>query len=391
MWIWRPTKAEFFSHYYEGRIRPRHAYAMGLIYWWARLGSLAPGLVNFVARLPVANSFLKALGGISQRRDIPAFAPETFRSWWQRRPIRNQVAPPVLLWPDTFNNHFHPQTAKAAVEVLEDAGFRVTIPHKSLCCGRPLYDFGMLTTAKGLLREILDTLRPEIEASIPIVGLEPSCVAVFRDELKNLFPMDEDAKRLSTQVFILSEFLEKKAPDYQLPTLKRKALVHKHCHHEHVMTFDAENEVLKKLGLDYELLNSGCCGMAGSFGFESSHFEISEAIGERVLLPAVRDASDDTLIIADGFSCREQIAGLTGRGALHLAQVLQMALHEGPAGPPKPLPESHYQPLGQWEPEPSALVPAMVVGAGVLLGVGIAWVLARQAGSHRRPALPWRT
>lgn len=148
-------KAEFFSHYYEGRIRPRHAYAMGLIYWWARLGSLAPGLVNFVARLPVANSILKALGGISQRRAIPAFAPETFRSWWQRRPIRNRFAPPVMLWPDTFNNHFHPQTARAAVEVLEDAGFRVTIPHKSLCCGRPLYDFGMLTTAKGLLAKFL--------------------------------------------------------------------------------------------------------------------------------------------------------------------------------------------------------------------------------------------
>ena len=168
---------------------------------------------------------------------------------------------------------------------------------------------------------------------MPVVGLEPSCVAVFRDEMMNLFPMDEDAKRLSANTFILSEFLEKKAPHYQLPKLERKALVQKHCHHEHVMKFDAENSVLKKLGLDYELLDSGCCGMAGSFGFESDHYDVSVAVGERKLLPAVRAADSDTLIIADGFSCREQIAGLTGRGALHLAQVIQMAMHEGPAGP----------------------------------------------------------
>ena len=157
----------------------------------------------------------------------------------------------VLLWPDTFNNHFHPQTPRAAVEVLEDAGFQVIVPDKSLCCGRPLYDFGMLQTAKDMLREILDTLQHEIEAGTPMVGLEPSCVAVFRDELMNLFPMDEDAKRLSSQTFILSEFLDKKAPDYRVPRLRRKALVHKHCHHEHVMGFDAENSILKQLGLNY--------------------------------------------------------------------------------------------------------------------------------------------
>ncbi len=245
---------------------------------------------------------------------MPSFAPETFVSWFRRRAPRNVGRPRVVLWPDTFNNHFHPQTAKAAVEVLEAAGFQVVVPPKPLCCGRPLYDFGMLDTAKGLLREILDVLRPEIEAGTPVVGLEPSCVAVFRDEMMNLFPMDEDAKRLSANTFILSEFLEKKAPDFRLPKLKRKALVQKHCHHEHVMKFDAENAVLKKLGLDYELLDSGCCGMAGSFGFEAEHYDVSVAVGERRLLPAVRAADADTLIIADGFSCREQIAGLTDRG-----------------------------------------------------------------------------
>ena len=210
-------KAEFLAHHYQGRLRPRHAYAMGLIYWWARIGSLMPGLVNFVTRLPIVGPALQVLGGISTRRKMPVFAPETFRAWWDRRPARNRGGSRVILWPDTFNNHFHPQTAKAAVEVLEDAGFQVVIPHKSLCCGRPLYDFGMLPTAKAMLREIIDTLRPEIEAGTPIVGLEPSCVAVFRDELMGLFPMDEDAKRLSNQTFILSEFLEKKAPDYRVP------------------------------------------------------------------------------------------------------------------------------------------------------------------------------
>ncbi len=250
-----------------------------------------------------------------------------------------------MLWADTFNNHFHPQTLKAAVEVLEDAGFHVMVPQQSLCCGRPLYDFGMLDTARRLLRQILDMLRPEIEAGIPFVGLEPSCVAVFRDEMHGLFPMDEDSKRLGDNFLTLAEFLEKKATGYRVPKLRRKALVHGHCHHTHVMTLTHEQSVLKDMGLNYEMLDSGCCGMAGSFGFEASHYDVSVAVGERVLLPAVRQAEEDTLIIADGFSCREQIAGLTGRGALHLAQALQMALHDGPrgvAGPPRSLPTSRW-------------------------------------------------
>jgi len=366
-------KAEFLSHYYEGRVRPRHAYAMGLIYWWARIASLAPGVVNLVSHAPIIGKVIQALGGISTRRKMPAFAPETFTHWFRRRAPRNVGRPKVILWPDTFNNHFHPQTAKAAVEVLEHAGFQVVIPARSLCCGRPLYDFGMLHTAKAMLREILETLRPELEASTPIVGLEPSCVAVFRDEMMNLFPMDEDAKRLSSETYLLSEFLEKKVPGYQPPKLHRKALVQAHCHHEHVMKFDKEKSILDKLDLDYEKLDAGCCGMAGSFGFESSHYDVSVAVGERKLLPAVREAPDDTLIIADGFSCREQIAGLTDRGALHLAQVLQMALHEGPDGPRGDLPEARYQPLGKWEPAPSPASYVAVAAAGLLVGVGVAW------------------
>ena len=370
-------KAEFLSHYYEGRLRPRHAYAMGLIDVWARLASLAPGVVNLVTHAPVLGKVFQWLGGISTRRETPYFAPETFRAWWRKRPPRNLGRPRVLLWPDTFNNHFHPQTAKAAVEVLEAAGFHVVVPRAALCCGRPLYDFGMLDRAKALLRRVLDELRPEIEACTPVVGLEPSCVAVFRDEMMNLFPMDEDAKRLGKNTFVLSEFLRQKAPDFRLPKLRRKALVQKHCHHEHVMKFTAEEAVLAQLGLDFEVLNSGCCGMAGSFGFEAGHYDVSVAVGERFLLPAVRRADPETLIIADGFSCREQIAGLTDRGALHLAQVIQMALNEGPDGPYEALPERAYQPLGRWEPQPSLTAQAAVAGLGLLAGVGLVWALTR--------------
>ncbi len=364
-------KAESYSHYYEERLRPRHAYAMGWIYWWARLASWMPGVVNAMTHAPGFGKVLQWLGGISTRRRMPAFAPQTFKEWWSGRPVRNVGRPGVILWADTFNNHFHPQTLKAAVEVIEDAGFRVLVPRPSLCCGRPLYDFGMLDTAKGLLRKILDRLCPEIEAGIPFVGLEPSCVAVFRDEMRNLFPMDEDANRLHDNFFTLAEFLNKKAPGYRLPKLRRKAKVHGHCHHTHVMTLKHEVSVLKDMGLDFELLNSGCCGMAGSFGFEAGHYDVSVAIGERILLPAVRDSADDELIIADGFSCREQIAGLTDRGALHLAQVMQMALREGPRGVEKGRPEIEYQPLGKWEPAITHGVVALALGAGALLGLAL--------------------
>jgi Fe-S oxidoreductase len=376
-------KAEFLSHYYEGRLRPRHAYAMGWIYWWARLASWMPGLVNALTRAPGLGKLSQWMGGISTHRKMPAFANETFKDWWRRRPPRNLGMPPVMLWADTFNNHFHPQTLKAAVEVIEDAGYRVMVPQPSLCCGRPLYDFGMLDTAERLLQQILDTLRPEIEAGIPFVGLEPSCVAVFRDELRGLFPMEEDAKRLRGNFFTLAEFLEKKAKGYAVPKLRRKALVHGHCHHSHVMTLSHEQSVLKNMGLNFEMLDSGCCGMAGSFGFEASHYDVSVAVGERVLLPAVRQADDDTLIIADGFSCREQIAGLTDRGALHLAQVLQMALHEGPQGPDGGIPEAEYEPLGKWEPAPTPGLAVVALGVGALLGFGLARVVGQLANGRR--------
>src|SRR5262249_54969936 len=272
----------------------------------------------------------KTMAGMASARRIPAFAPQPFKAWFRQRGSRNDGGRRVILWPDTFNNYFHPETAKAAVEVLEAAGYRVEVPELWLCCGRPLYDYGMLAHAKSLLRRILETLHLQIAAGVPVVVLEPSCAAVFRDELINLFPHDEDAKRLRHQTFLLSEFLEK-ADGFPWPTFQRRALVLGHCHHKALMGMQAEEAVLSKLGLDFEVLDSGCCGMGRSFGFErGDRYDVSMRAGERVLLPAVRSAPIDTLIIADGFSCREQIAQTTNRQALHLADILQMARHAGP-------------------------------------------------------------
>src|SRR5581483_2903131 len=207
-------KAEFLSHYYARRARPITGYSMGLIYWWSRLAARMPGVANFFTQTPVLSALAKTMAGVAAQRRMPAFASQIFKQWFRQRDLKNVGCPQVILWPDTFNNHFHPETAQAAVEVLEAAGYQVIVPEQSLCCGRPLYDYGFLDLAEKLLRDILDSLRPQIEAGIPVVALEPSCAAVFRDELRNLFPHDADAKRLASQTYLLSEFLEKKATHY---------------------------------------------------------------------------------------------------------------------------------------------------------------------------------
>jgi FAD/FMN-containing dehydrogenase/Fe-S oxidoreductase len=333
-------KAEFLSHYYQGRLRPRSAYAFAHIDIWARLASSAPGLANLATQLPFLRAISKAAAGMPLERRIPAFAPQSFRAWFRQRQRRNRGAEPVMLWPDTFNNYFLPSTAQAAVEVLEAAGFEVVIPQSTLCCGRPLYDFGLLDRAKRLLLKTLDRLAPEIEAGVPLVVLEPSCAAVFRDELLNLFPHDRRARQLSEQTLLLSEFLHRKAANFQLPRLPGKALIHGHCHQKSVMSMSMSDEqaILEKLGLDWSAPAPGCCGMAGGFGFERDKYDVSVAIAQLELVPAVRQAAPDCLIIADGFSCREQIAQCTDRGALHLAEVIQMALrgaHYLPGSPPE--------------------------------------------------------
>jgi FAD/FMN-containing dehydrogenase/Fe-S oxidoreductase len=311
-------KAEFLHHHYAGRPRPRAAYAMGLIPWWARLASGFPGIANGMTQGPFSG-ILKKLGGVHPDRSLPAFARRTFRDGFAAR----SGTPTVLLWPDTFTNFFQPRIAHAAVEVLEAAGHRVGIPRQVLCCGRPLYDFGMLDLARRQLRQILASLRPEIAAGLPVVGLEPSCVAVFRDELVNLFPEDEAAHRLSAQTFTLAEFLVREG--FEPPRRSGEAIVQGHCHHHSVMGMDADRTLLSRLGVDFKILDAGCCGMAGAFGFEAEHYEVSLAVAGQGLLPAVRAAGPEVLILADGFSCREQIGQLTGRGARHLAEVLVAA------------------------------------------------------------------
>ena len=370
-------KAEFLSHYYERRLRPRYAYASGLIYWWARAAARMPATANFATQTPGLSHLAKLLAGYSQKREIPRFAPETFTQWFARRGVRHAGRPRVMLWPDTFNNHFTPQVAKAAVDVLEHAGYQVHIPPRSLCCGRPLYDYGMLDTAKRMLRDTLDTLREPIRDGVPVVALEPSCTTVFRDELTNLLHGDEDAVRLSKQTFILSEFLKDRVPDYQPPILQRKALVHGHCHHKSELHFEAEVDLLKQAGLECEVPHSGCCGMAGSFGYEADHYQTALACGERVLLPSVRQAAKDTLIVTDGFSCREMIRQETDRRAVHFAQVLQMAMQEGAAGPHGPLPETRYTAV-----DPTPAVPAGVLAAAACGAAGLWWALNRR---HARP------
>jgi FAD/FMN-containing dehydrogenase/Fe-S oxidoreductase len=319
-------KAEFLSHFYDERTRPLNHYAFTHIDRWSRIASIAPGFANFLTHSPGLRELAKFAAGVARERNVPRFARQSFRSLLKKRREAKSSGPPVMLWPDTFNNYFHSETAIAAVEVLEAAGFTVQIPKGNVCCGRPLYDFGMLDRAKKLLLRTLAMLEPEIADGIPVVVLEPSCAAVFRDEMLNLLPNDVRAQTLARQVMLLSEFLEKHCKNFKMPELKRKALVHGHCHHKAIMKMTAEESVLRRMGIDCQTPAPGCCGMAGAFGFEKEKYATSIAIGELELLPAVRNAPDDWLIIADGFSCREQIEQCTGRTSMHLAEVIQMAL-----------------------------------------------------------------
>ena len=319
-------KAEFLSKYYKRRLRPAAAYSMGLIMFHARIASRMPRVANFLTQAPGVGRLTKRLGGLSPQREMPSFARQTFKAWWEGRGAVNPHADPVLLFPDTFSNFLRPEPLKAAVTVLEDAGFRVVVPKQALCCGRPLYDYGMLDTAKLFWRRMLKTLAPQIRAGVPLVGVEPSCVAAFRDELPNLMPHDEDAKRLSLQALTLAEFLQQHAPDWDAPRLARQAKVHGHCHQKATIGLGAEEELYGRLDLDYEILDSGCCGLAGSFGFEREHDGISRRIGEARLMPAVREASSETLLIADGFSCKTQIEELTDREAVHTAEAIASAI-----------------------------------------------------------------
>ena len=322
-------KAEFLSHYYETHRRPRQAMFMGRIGQWAPLASCFPRLTNFMTSTPPLARIGKWIAGIAPQRALPAFAPRPFRAIAKRQgigqrtgavPARNKV----ILWVDTFNEHFSPDIATAAVDVLTRLGFDVTLPRKRLCCGRPLYDYGLLDEARALLRTAVDELADEIGAGVPVVGLEPGCLSVFKDELLKQLPDEPLAKRLAAQTFLFSDFVAQ--AEFAWPQLDADVIVHGHCHQKSLFGMKGETALLDKLGVRWTLLDTGCCGMSGSFGFNDAHYDLSMKIGEGKLLPLVRQANDDAIVVTNGFSCREQIEQGAGRTPLHIAQLAQRAL-----------------------------------------------------------------
>jgi Fe-S oxidoreductase len=316
-------KAEFLANYYVLRWRSLPSHFFGRIHEFARVASLAPGIANAIAGGP-GGTLAKRLLGLHPDRALPRFAGQTFRQWFNTRTPLNTGGDEVMLFPDTFNNYFEPEVAIAATEVLERAGFSVTIPPRVLCCGRPLYDQGMLEAARRRLLDLLAILGPYAERGVSVVGLEPSCLLTLRDELPRLFPRLSAVHKLANKAMLLDEFLAKKAPGFAPPELKGRVLVHGHCHQKSLAGMGSELALLARAGeLQVEAPDAGCCGMAGAFGYDAHHFEISRAIGDRVLLPAIRDLAADGLIIADGFACRTQIRHFCpDRHPLHIAQVL---------------------------------------------------------------------
>jgi FAD/FMN-containing dehydrogenase/Fe-S oxidoreductase len=379
-----PTyKAEFLHHHFKSakRWRPRHAYAFGFIDQAARLASRFPEIANAATQTRGIARLAKRAAGMDGARRIPAFAPITLQAWFARRAPVNPTGPRVVLWPDTFNNHFHTNVGVACVEALEAAGWQVAMPHGHVCCGRPLYDYGFLDAAERYLRRTLDALRDDIRAGTPIVGMEPSCVAVFKDELPKMLPHDDDARRLVDAIHHYSELFE--SFDVEVPRIERRALMWGHCHHKATGGMEPEQRLLSRMGLDIEPVNGGCCGLAGSWGFEAGKHDISMQCGEEALLPAVRDAEQEALIVADGFSCKTQIEQAhTGRRALHVAEVMKLAREHGADGPAGIAPEAAL--ADRRPPAPRAVrraralsLAGAVAATGAAIGGGVARLYAR--------------
>lgn len=325
-----PTyKAEFLYHHFRSlrRWRPRYAYAFGFIDQAARLASAMPELANLATQTPGLSRIAKALGGIDRRRPLPTFAPMTLQQWFAARPVVNAGGRRVILFPDTFNNRLHTDVGVACVEAVEAAGWRVVMPMGHICCGRPLYDYGFLDAAQHYLAHVLDRLRDEIRAGTPVVGMEPSCLAVFKDELKKLMPDDDDADRLARNSYHFAEFLTSfdiEPPKVSAQGSAPRVLLWGHCHQRATGGVDADEKVLEKMGIDVEPVSGGCCGLAGSWGFEQGKYQISLDCGEQALLPAIRK-NPDALVVANGFSCQTQISDSGAASALHLGQVMAMA------------------------------------------------------------------
>jgi len=332
-------KAEFLAHHYKGRLRPASHYSMGWLPAAALLAARAPGLVNAAGRAPGLSRLIRAAGGIDQHRELPQFARERFTKWHARRgsrparPASADASPDgtsarrdgerVILWPDTFTNSFHPEVGKAAVAVLEDAGFTVQVPAQPVCCGLTWISTGQLGVAAWMLKRTIRLLRRELQAGTRVVVLEPSCAAVFRSDAADLLGSD-DARLLAKRTRTLAEVLTEagwRPPAQTGP--RRTAIAQVHCHQHAIMGFDTDTELLMACGVDVDVLDSGRCGLAGNFGFEAGHYEVSVACAEHGLWPAVRDARPEETVLADGFSCRTQIqAGHLGREGIHLAQLL---------------------------------------------------------------------
>ncbi|MGB6742319.1 MAG: FAD-binding and (Fe-S)-binding domain-containing protein, partial [Terracidiphilus sp.] len=334
-------KSEFLVQHYKGRLRPLQHYVFGFADRLARFGSFAPSLTNALLNGPITSTIIKRVAGIAPERQLPRLASESYQrlrraanraqmpgapgldsETWET--TKTNAPQPVLLWPDTWNNYYHPSTLAAAESVLTQAGFQVQVPQGHICCGRPLYDFGLLTHARAYLANVLERMAAHIDAGTPFIFLEPSCASVFKDELLELLPNDPRAARLQQQVWLLADWLAAKAPNFAAGRLTgAHILVHGHCHHKAVFGGPAsEISLLRQAGATVEPIQAGCCGMAGPFGFEADKFEVSKIIANDGLLPAVESADQMTIIVADGFSCREQIAQLSNRRALHFAEVL---------------------------------------------------------------------
>ncbi|MGW2691022.1 FAD-binding and (Fe-S)-binding domain-containing protein [Streptomyces sp. NPDC001296] len=336
-------KAEFLHHHYAGRRRPAAHYAMGWLPVWLRAVArtrTAP-VVNALAALAPAAALAKRLAGIAPERGLPRPARETFSRWWRRERARRNRAgtgtPPgdrVVLWPDTFTEHLSPSVGRAAVRVLEAAGLRVLPPptvrarraplpasHGRVCCGLTYVSTGQLDRARAVLRRTLDLMEPVLAAGLPVVVLEPSCAAALRTDLPELLHDDPRAARLAAAVVTFAEALERHAPDWTPPSLDGPVVGQNHCHQHAVLGDAADRRLRAAAGLTGEL-SGGCCGLAGDFGFTKGHYEVSTACAEEQLLPAVRSAPGDAVVLADGFSCRTQLAQLAGRRARHLAEVL---------------------------------------------------------------------
>jgi FAD/FMN-containing dehydrogenase/Fe-S oxidoreductase len=324
-------KAEFLAHHWKGRQwrRPRSDFALGWLPLAARAVSrlrLAP-VVNTLTHTPGLHRAATLLGGL-EHREVPLFAGETLQQWYARRgPQGDGHRGTVVLWPDTFSNYFHPHVGQAAVEVLESAGWRVSIPEEPGCCGLTWISTGQLATGKRILQKTVAALAPHVRAGGYVVGLEPSCTAVFRSDAPELFPDDQDVLRLRDHTLTLAELLTEHTPGWEPPALRRPVLAQVHCHQHAVMGWDADEKLLKNAGADTEHLETGCCGLAGNFGFQRGHGEMSRALAERALLPRLRSASSGAVVLADGFSCRTQIHELDsgGRDAMHLAELLATA------------------------------------------------------------------